>query len=85
MNKCILKGHTISSLFQHTPQVFFSSNVNELQRERRTAGLNREETKIPTTTTPKKGLIKLTALNHELQDPAYYDKQRDEEDGTYIL
>lgn len=64
---------------EHT-QVFLSSNASELQRERRTAGLNREETKIPTTTTPKKGLIKLTALNHELQDPAYYDKQRDEED-----
>lgn len=65
--------------------MFLSSNVSELQRERRTAGLNREETKIPTTTTPKKGLIKLTALNHELQDPAYYDKQRDEEDGTFFL
>lgn len=76
----VTHGTSQNNLPRELSQVFISTNTQEIERERRTAGLNREETKIPTTTIPKKGLIKLTALNHEVQDPSYYEKQRDEED-----
>lgn len=81
--------HSVQSDVSHTSshymprensQILLSANTSEIQRERRTAGLNREETRIPTTKLPKKGLIKLTSLDYEMQDPTYYDKYKDDLD-----
>ncbi|XP_071165720.1 myosin-9-like isoform X3 [Mytilus edulis] len=81
--------HSVQSDVSHTSshymprensQILLSANNSEILRERRTAGLNREETRIPTTKLPKKGLIKLTSLDYEMQDPTYYDKYKDDLD-----
>ena len=54
----------------------FATHGTDLRdRKLSSATLKREEVSVAKTTVPKKGLIKLTALDNEIQNPFIYDKK----------
>lgn len=63
-------------------QVFLTNTPAEMPQGRKTAlghyPASREEVCIAKTTVPKKGLIKLTALDNELKNPLLFDKKEKE-------
>lgn len=63
-------------------QVFLTNTPAETPQGRKTAlghyPASREEVCIAKTTVPKKGLIKLTALDNELKNPLLFDKKEKE-------
>lgn len=63
-------------------QVFLTNTQAETPQGRKTAlghyPASREEVCIAKTTVPKKGLIKLTALDNELKNPLLFDKKEKE-------
>ncbi|KAK3095833.1 hypothetical protein FSP39_019731 [Pinctada imbricata] len=68
-----------SQYLRERSNMFMSSSPFDIRdRKPSSASIRREEVTVAKTTVPKKGLIKLTALDNEIKNPLMYDKRERE-------